>query len=487
MLMMNWFRYNTKTILWVVLSAFLVTIFALWGMKGAITGGVNPDTIAVVGKQEISYSTLADAWQNKQESMSEAGEKISDEEEKQLKKETLDEIIEKMLLLGYAQKVNISTNDDEIAQSIMNIQAFQTDKQFDSKKYFQILQNNRITTEQFESQQKQYLIVTKLKNFLLSQIKFTKDEEKNYFLKRHRRLKIKYIYFNYKDYTKDIKLTDDLMRDYYAMHRKDYEKPDRVKVSHILIIPDASPSSPTGLTEEAALKLAQEIEKKAKSGESFEALAKKYSRDPGSASKGGELGWLSKGMTLPEFEKVAFNLKKGGISDVTKTKFGFHVIKCLDKESGFEPTFENTKTKVREELLKQEGMKIAQSKIKALKEEIKTPDDFEKVSVKNNTSLLTSSWINIESKSKEIDSDDFKDIVFDMNLNDMSDVINGKNGYYLFNVVEEDYTPYDEKAFIKETDDIESGLKQLKFKQLYKDFIAFLKKETKVEIYEKNL
>jgi len=487
MLMMNWFRYHSKTFLWII-TGVVILAFVVWGsMKGSLSSGSNPDTIAVVNKQEISYSTFSEAWQNKQEAMVEAGEKISEDEEKQLKKDTLDELIEKMLLLDYAKKINITTNDEEVAQSIMNIRAFQTDNQFDQKKYFQILQSNRITTDQFENQQKQYLIVTKLKNFLMAQVKFTKDEEKNYFLKRHRKIKVKYVYFNYKNYTKDIKLTEDRIKDYYALHRKDYEKPERVKVSHILIIPDASPSSPTGLTEDAAQKLALEIIKKAKAGESFAELAKKYSRDTGSASKGGDLGWFSKGMMVPEFEKAAFALKKGEISGVVKTKFGFHVIKCFDKDTGFEPTYENTKAKIQEEMLKEEAMKIAEAKAKSLKNEINNPDDFEKASQKDNIGVLTSSWLTIDSKSKEIVSDDFNNVAFDMNLNDLSEIISGDNGYYIFKIAAEEMPNYDDKTFVKESDDLDSGLKQLKFKQLYKDFISSLKKQEKVEKFEKNL
>src|SRR5208282_3221097 len=90
-----------------------------------------------------------------------------------------------------------------------------------------------------------------------------------------------------------------------------------------------------------------------KKGSNFEELAKKYSEDPGSKPKGGDLGWLVRGQTVPEFEKAAFSLPKGEMSDLIRTQYGFHIIKVLDKETAHTKPFDEVKDSIRTPLLLQ--------------------------------------------------------------------------------------------------------------------------------------
>lgn len=487
--MMNELRKNAKLILWLVIGAFILTIFAVWGMKGVLfEESENPDIIAKIGKETITYTELGELWQKKLQELYDKGIKITDEKEKELKKELLYDIIEHRLKLKYAQRVGIFTTDEEVAENIMSIPAF-NDKNgnFDKNLYQNILYNQRIQPHEFEEQQRQYITLVKLRNQILSTIKFTDEELKMYFIKRQRTLSVKYVYFDYRNYLGELKIDIEKMKDYYAMHKKDYEKPEQVKASHILIIADASPSSPTGLTDEQAKKLAEEIYKNAKAGEDFSALAKKYSKDTSTKDKGGDLGWIKKGEMVPEFEKAAFALKNGQISEPIKTQFGYHIIKCTGKQDAYEPTFEKEKNRVLKELQRQYGMDLMKKRADKMAAEIKNPEDFEIIVKTNTITVKTLNSITEDSKMQEIESEEAKDILFDSNLNTVSNVIEGKNGYYIFKVIDEKPAKLDEKKFEKQKLELAEKLREIKFNQVFEDLMTKLKKDAKIEVFEKNL
>jgi peptidyl-prolyl cis-trans isomerase D len=102
-------------------------------------------------------------------------------------------------------------------------------------------------------------------------------------------------------------------------------------------------------------KKAEDVLKQAKKGSKFEDLAKKYSEDPGTKDKGGDLGWIVQGQTVKEFEQTAFALPPGGISDLVQTVYGFHIIKVLEKETAHTKTLAEVKDTLRAPLVRQKA------------------------------------------------------------------------------------------------------------------------------------
>ncbi|MBE9537260.1 MAG: peptidylprolyl isomerase, partial [Proteobacteria bacterium] len=124
------------------------------------------------------------------------------------------------------------------------------------------------------------------------------------------------------DFLKEIKLTNEDYEDYYKSYIDDFSLPARARASHILI--------KFGDDKEKANSDATAILEKVENGEDFATLAKKHSGDPGSANKGGDLGFFSSGMMVKPFEDAAFSMEKGEVSELVETLYGFHIIKLTD-------------------------------------------------------------------------------------------------------------------------------------------------------------
>jgi peptidyl-prolyl cis-trans isomerase D len=152
-----------------------------------------------------------------------------------------------------------------------------------------------------------------------------------------------------------LQISDDQVKAQYQQNIQQYQVPNRVHVEHILLMTVGKPDAEV----EEIKKKAQDILNQAKKGSSFEDLAKKYSEDPGTKDKGGDLGWIVQGQTVAEFEKAAFSLPKGSISDLVKTQYGFHILKIMDKESAHTKPFDEVKDSIRTPLLLSEADKKA--------------------------------------------------------------------------------------------------------------------------------
>jgi len=133
------------------------------------------------------------------------------------------------------------------------------------------------------------------------------------------------------------------VRKYYIKNKKNFWVPEEMTLSHIMLIEESDSSDKE---KQLQKKKAEEILRRIQAGESFSELAKKHSDDV-SAHTGGQLGVVSRGMMLPEFEKAAFNLKIGGVSNIVKTINGFHIIKCDNIIPGYTKEFKLVKNEIK--------------------------------------------------------------------------------------------------------------------------------------------
>jgi peptidyl-prolyl cis-trans isomerase D len=203
---------------------------------------------------------------------------------------------------------------------------------------------------------------------------FYDSHQKNYANSIPEKRKIKYAVIDTGKIQGGVQLTRDDLQAYYNQHRDQYRVAEQAKVSHILI--KTPLPGPDGKIDDKGVAEAQhraeDLLKQLKAGAKFEDLAKKYSEDPGSAKEGGSLGWIGKGRTVPEFEKAAFSLPKGQISDLVKSSYGFHIIRVDDKQDAHMKTLEEVKSEIEPILKQQKTQQIAQKQAEELLQQAKT-------------------------------------------------------------------------------------------------------------------
>jgi peptidyl-prolyl cis-trans isomerase D len=161
-------------------------------------------------------------------------------------------------------------------------------------------------------------------------------------------------------------VTEDEEKVYYQSHIDQYKLEDRAHIAHILF-------KTVGMTDAEAAevkKKAEDVLNKAKHGGNFGDLAKQYSEDT-SKDKGGDLGWIVRGQTVPEFEAAAFSLPKGSISDLVKTQYGFHIIQVIDREQARTQTLDEVKASIVNQLQEQKAEQLGENVSTQIADEIR--------------------------------------------------------------------------------------------------------------------
>src|SRR6202030_1949265 len=262
---------------------------------------------------------------------------------------------------------------------------------------------------------------------------------------------------------RNIQVSDDQLKVQYQNNIQQYQVPNRVHPEHILFMTVGK----TDAEVDEIKKNAEDVLKQAKKGAKFEDLAKKYSEDPGSKDKGGDLGWITQGQTVPEFEKTAFGLDKGKMSDLVKTQYGFHIIKVLDKKTAHTKPFEEVKDSIKVPLLLAKADKLASNEADQLSATIRRSnkvslDDLAKqfhLSLGETRPVTATDPILEFGNSKEA-----KEAIFRLHQGELSLPIRTDRGYLVLSVKQ--IQPAHPGSLEEVRDKIITELKQQKYTEL---------------------
>ena len=317
------------------------------------------------------------------------------------------------------------------------------------------------------------------------------DEELKAFYESHKQTyansvpekrKVKYAVVETAKEEAGVQITQDDLRTYYDQHRAQYQVPEQVKVSHILI--KTPLPGPDGKVDEKGVAEAQhraeDLLKQLKGGAKLEDLAKKYSEDPGSAKQGGSLGWIGKGQTVPEFEKTAFSLPKGQISDLVKSSYGFHIIRVDDKQEAHTKSLDEVKSEIEPILKHQKAQQIAQKQAETLLKQAREQKSLDAAAAAQKIPVINSDFFARKDMLPGLGpSTQFMDAVFSEAENAPPDVAPASQGIVVFQLLA--VKPASTPTFEEIRSKVEEEFKNERSSQLLSQKIQELSDRAKAE------
>jgi peptidyl-prolyl cis-trans isomerase D len=394
-----------------------------------------------------------------------------------------EQLINEKALIAEAHRMGLRASDDDLRNELqhgqLGIMLFPDGKFVGQEEYENFAQRFDMTVPQLEARVKEDILVRKLRALVSSsafvgdtevrdefdqrntKVKFEyavitqadilkglhpTDEELKAFYERNKanynnsipeKRQIKYVVVDSAKIAAATTVTDQDLQAYYDQHRDEYREPEQVKVSHILIktpLPAPGAKEDEKAVADARAK-AEDILKQLKAGGDFAKLAEKYSDDPGSAKSGGELGWIGRGRTVPEFEKAAFSLGKGQTSDLVKSSYGFHIIHVEDKQQAHLKTLAEVKSEIEEKVKQQKTARATESAANALLSQARTAGFDKAAAAKAQATITTEFFSRTDSLPGLGPNPQFMDAVFSEAEKAPPDVVQVPQGFVVFQLL----------------------------------------------------
>ena len=371
-----------KTIIGVI-----VALMALTGFDAIFQATSTSQDAAKVNGEEVTQVELSQAVDmQRRQLLQQLGKDFDSSllDEKMLREAALKGLIDRKLLLQGAKDAKFSFSEAALDQVILLTPEFQEDGKFSPERFDQVIRQLGYGRLQFRNMLGEEMLIGQLRAGLAGS-GFVTDEQVNAFARLEKQTR-DFASLNIKADPAAVKLTDAEIKAYYDEHAKEFMTPDQVvidyielkkssffdqvavkddelqalyqkeianlaeqrRAAHILIEVNDKVSD-----EQAKAKIA-EIQQRLAKGESFEALAKEFSQDPGSAANGGDLGFAGPGVYDPVFETAVYGLKQDQVSEPVRTSFGYHLIKLLGVEAPEVPSFASLKDKLTHDLKTQQ-------------------------------------------------------------------------------------------------------------------------------------
>lgn len=406
--MLKVFRDNLRYfswVLWIVIAAFI-----LFYIPDFMAPTANPNVAARVWNEEISYAELQNQLRDVETQLQQTyGNQLPPNFAERM---ALQRLIDSKILLREARLLGLSVTDAELSKEIVRLPLFQgpDGKFIGEQDYVRKLREVRLSPADFEADLRQDLLLRKLQEVLTDNLWITDEEVERSYRESSERARIRYLQLPASRFADEVQVSDEEVAGYFEEHREEYRLPERRQAAYLLVKLDQVRRTmeidegelfayyeendesfkreeqvrarhilltTAERTQDETVAQIEAIKARIEGGEDFAAVAQDASEDPGSAPRGGDLGFFRKGQMTPEFEQAAFAGEPGQLIGPVITPFGVHLIRVESKqEAGVRP-FADVRAQIRSTLAAQKAPEQIEEQAEALAEELRAMPDEE--------------------------------------------------------------------------------------------------------------
>jgi peptidyl-prolyl cis-trans isomerase D len=412
---MRRYRKSLQVGLLVIIAAFVASLFVFGSSGSRMDGGEARDRVATVNGESIPIERFQRRYQSYLEAYAQMyRDRFTNElaERMGLPQQVVGDLVQEALIVQRAQAEGLGVTDEELNARIHAIPAFQENGRFSLKRYGDILKRRGLNPPAFEVEVRRELTRAKVESAIRGGVKVSETELEQAFRMRREevraawalvelgplvaaasaadddlaayltahpeefrqpdRRRVQYVTLSPRSFTPTV--TDADVDKYYREHAKEFESPRQVRAAHILVrVPETGGSE----AEDKARSQVADAIRRAKAGEDFGKLAQQLSQDSGTAPRGGDLGLVSKGEVVPQFEQALFALKKGEVSpEPVRTPFGFHAIKVTDIQEGGKKPLKDVAGQIKSRLSAEAADRAVKEKAEQIRPPLQAAKDF---------------------------------------------------------------------------------------------------------------
>lgn len=422
---------------WLIVGAIALT-FTVTGVYSYVSGPPASEVAEVAGVP-ITRDAVERLYQQQRRQLEQLfGGQLDPRlfDDRQLRREALQNLIDQALLRHYVAKQGFRISDATLAEYIRSQPFFQVDGRFSSEQYHALLRSEGLTPEAFEARLRVEQMLAQAQQGLYESAFVTEPEVKRLLELQWQQRELAYLTVPVTAFADEIEIPDDEVRAYYERNQDLFLRPEQLRLAYLELAPEVLaaevaidddevrrryeeikdvryrsggqrqvrhilltvPAGADAQEDERIRQRLEEMRQQILAGEAtFEELAQAHSEDPGAARTGGNLGLVGPGDMVPEFEQAAFALQQGELSEPVRTEFGWHLIEVTAIEPEQVLPFAEVEAELRQELIDQQVARLVMERANRLADlAYEHPDELETAAEALGLEIRQTDWFGRE-------------------------------------------------------------------------------------------